>query len=151
MPDFKESRILNYTQKQLYDLVLDVEKYPEFIPYCKTCKIIERKKNELTADLSIAFGFTTKTYKSSVVHGVVDNKYFVNATQISGPFKYLITKWVFEKYEEQKTKIYFEIDFQFESEITNIMVGAMFKKACMTMVKAFEIRAKEIYGTYNQN
>ncbi len=149
MPNFKESRILNYTQKQLYQLVLDVEKYPEFVPHCESCKIIERKEKEIITDLSVSFGFISKKYRSSVTYGVKDDQYFVNVKQISGPFKYLETKWCFDKYEENKTRIQFEIDFMFESEIINSLIGSLFEKASKTMVKAFEDRAKEIYGTHH--
>lgn len=146
MYSFKDSRTLNYTARQLYDLVLDVEQYNKFVPWCSKCVIISRSEHEIIADLSVKSGFITKTYRSQIKHGVENENYFIEINQLTGPFKHLYTKWLFEKKEKNSTYISFKIEFAFESELLNKLIGGIFEHASRSMIEAFEKRAKVIYG-----
>ena len=146
MPSFSETKILNYTARQVYDLVIDVERYPEFVPWCSKCRIIETNESDIIAELEVKFGPFNKSYISKISHGHIDDAYFINISQISGPFENLDTKWKFEKNGKFSTKIYFSINFNFSSKILSKMISSVFELATKDMVNAFEDRAKEIYG-----
>ncbi len=146
MRKFKDSKILQYTAKQLYDLVLDVEQYDAFVPWCSKCEVISKSEGKITADLAIKSGFISKSYRSSIVHGSNLDGFYIEINQTSGPFKYLDTKWHFKKIDDAKTKVDFAIDFEFESEIINMVIGGIFSNTSEKIIEAFEKRAKEIYG-----
>lgn len=143
---FNDSRILEYTAKQLYNLVLDVEKYNEFVPWCKKCKIISQNSEEIVADLYVKSGFISQNYRSSIKHDKLGDGYFIDVRQISGPFKYLHTSWNFKKVDKQSTEVNFIIEFEFASEIITALSGPVFNSTSHKMIGAFEKRAKEIYG-----
>lgn len=145
MPKFNETKILKYTARQLYDLVLDVEKYPEFVPWCKGCKIISNNEDGILAELSVRFGPFEKSYISCITHGVEDDCYYINVHQVSGPFNILETNWIFKKYNKFATELSFDINFEFKSAMVNSLIGNIFNKASKDMVEAFETRATSIY------
>ncbi len=146
MHEFEDSKIMPYTAKELYDLVLDVEKYDAFVPWCSKCNIVDKSEGLITADLYVKSGFISQSYRSNITHGFKDNAYFINIAQLSGPFKYLDTKWSFKEIDKTQTQVRFTIDFEFESEIINKLIGGIFSSSSAKIMKAFEKRAKEIYG-----
>ena len=148
MPSFKQAKILPYSAKQIHDLVMDIEKYPEFLPWCKQAKIIEQISEEnLIADLLINFKNFFEKYTSDVKCGNNQNgEYFVNVVAIKGPFKSLINKWNFKDLEGEKScLVEFFIDFQFNSFLLEKMFGSVFERATEKMMTAFEERAKDIF------
>ncbi len=150
MPSFKDTRILPYRSSEIYSLVMDIEKYPEFLPWCKHAKIIDIiSEKHLQADLLINFKSLFEKYRSDVKHGIDGNGiYFVDVTAIEGPFKYLKNRWIFRDLDNQKScQIEFEIEFQFNSFFLEKMFGAIFEKAVNKMMQAFEERAN---STVNQ-
>lgn len=139
-----EIQFLPYSPRQLFDLVMDVEKYPEFLPWCSAARILSRGENVVYAELAINFkGFSTH-YTSKIETGP---DLQIKVDMVEGPFKYLQNLWQFE-YEQEKnlTKIEFSIDFCFESILLQKMVGAVFDKALVAMITAFGKRAEKIYG-----
>ncbi|MBM5782550.1 MAG: type II toxin-antitoxin system RatA family toxin [Pelagibacterales bacterium] len=149
MPSFKDTKILPYKSSEIYGLVMDIEKYPEFLPWCKQAKIINIISTEnLQADLLINFKSLFEKYRSDVKHGIGENGfYFVDVTAIEGPFKYLKNRWRFRDLDNQKScKVEFEIEFQFNSFLLEKMFGAIFEKAVNKMMHAFEERAKVIFA-----
>jgi coenzyme Q-binding protein COQ10 len=149
MPSLTEKKTLPYKAKQIYSLVMDIEKYPEFLPWCKQAKIIEVKSDEnLVADLLINFKNFFEKYRSDVKHGIDENgDYFVNVVAIEGPFKNLTNKWRFKKASDPiSCEIEFFIEFQFNSFILEKMFGSIFEKATQKMMLAFEERAKVVFG-----
>jgi coenzyme Q-binding protein COQ10 len=145
MPFLQETKIFNHPPKKIYDLVMDIEKYPEFLPWCKGAKIIEVKsQNKLSADLLISFKGFLEKYRSLVVHEKIsENVYSIEVKAIDGPFKKLNTKWKFKAIEnENNCEVNFFIDFEFNSFLLNKMIGAIFEKASQKMVNAFEERAE---------
>jgi coenzyme Q-binding protein COQ10 len=150
MPKFEQQKIFEYTVEQLYNLVVDVEAYPEFIPWCTAIKVQERSSTYMIVDMAITFKTFTEAYKSRVVltpprkekSGL---KYAeVGVDMISGPFRYLFNKWTLQEVENG-TMVYFSIDFQFQSRILDRIIGALFAKACQKMTEAFENRAIALY------
>lgn len=147
MPKFREVKILPYKPKELCDLVLDVESYPKFLDWCSKAKILSKNTGNMQADLYISFKLFEEKYTSNIIHYQKDSNYFVDVTQIKGPFSHLNTKWKFESLgddSKEATKITFEIDFEFKSIIISAIVSSLFEKLSQKMIQSFETRAKEM-------
>lgn len=151
MPKLIQEKILPYSAVQMFELVMDIEKYPEFLPWCVSAKIIEQISDEnLKADLLIKFKNFLEKYRSDVKYGVNENgEYFVDVIAIEGPFKTLINKWKFIDVTDldgrNDCRVEFFLEFEFNSKILNTLIGSMFGKATEKMMSAFEDRAKEIF------
>jgi len=157
MPSHKEKKILPYTSKQMLELVLDVEKYPEFLPWCFAAKITKRiNENHLNADLAINFKSFFQKYSSDIlVEKISETEFKINVKATQGPFKKLINQWHFkdlsidkENVKGNKVEVEFFIDFEFQSIILEKMIGAIFMKATDKMINAFEKRAKELFKSF---
>jgi len=147
MPSFSETKILPYKAQKIHELVMDIEKYPEFLPWCKQAKIIERiSPAELTADLLISFKNFFEKYRSNVKYGKSpEDIYFVETRAIQGPFKNLFSEWKINDLTDGKScQIYFHIEFQFNSFFLEKMIGGIFERAAMKMMESFEARAREL-------
>ncbi|NBV05919.1 MAG: type II toxin-antitoxin system RatA family toxin [Proteobacteria bacterium] len=146
MPKFSEKKILPHSAKKLYSLVMDIEKYPEFLPWCKSAKIIEIiSADNLRADLLINFKGFFEKYRSDVKHGKTENgDYFVDVVAIEGPFKKLINQWKITDLKNDSCEIEFFIDFEFNSVILSKVIGVIFEKATHKMMSAFEDRASAL-------
>lgn len=146
MPALTQSKTFNFSAQQLYRLVMDIEKYPEFLPWCKQAKIIERlSPHNLHADLLVNFKNFFEKYRSDVTHKInSDGSYFINVIAIQGPFKKLINQWKFHDLADGKCQVEFFIDFEFNSFFLNKMLGGVFEKAAEKMMAAFEERAKTL-------
>ncbi|MGF1474442.1 MAG: type II toxin-antitoxin system RatA family toxin [Geminicoccaceae bacterium] len=143
MPTHAEKRHLPYSRRQMFDLVAGVEKYPEFLPWCKACRIKRREGDVFYADLMIAFKVFRERFTSKVTlhpHHQVDVEY------IDGPFRYLNNHWRFLEAEDGGTIVDFYVDFEFRSKILQRLIGILFNEAVSRMVGAFEARAKALYG-----
>ena len=146
MPQLTQSKILPYKSKEIYDLVMDIEKYPEFLPWCKNARITEVISSEnLQADLLINFKSFFEKYTSNVEHGKIEGGFEVNVKAIKGPFKSLVNNWKITDLADGKCQVDFFIEFEFSSFLLSKMIGAIFKKAVEKMMQAFEDRAKGLY------
>lgn len=146
MSHFYEKKILEYTPNQLYQLVLDVEKYPLFLPWCNKVTIIERMNEGcFLADMHIKFKALSYTYRSKVTH-TMDHNYEIKVDAISGVFSYLHNKWQFYGNEEGKSVVEFSIDFKFNNSIFNKLVEPLFAAITHKMISCFEKRANAVYG-----
>jgi coenzyme Q-binding protein COQ10 len=134
---------LPYTPEQLYDLVADIEKYPEFLPWCGAVRILSQSETELLADLSVGYKFFRETFRSRV-H--LTPKTRIDVEYINGPFHYLNNHWVFKKRADSGTDIDFFIDFEFKSKLFQSATQMVFETAFDRMLDAFEARAKKVYG-----
>lgn len=136
-----EEITLPYTPEQLYSLVADVEKYPEFIPWCIGARVFEKADDYLKADLLIGFKGVSECFTSKVklLPGEIDIEY------LKGPFSHLENKWLF-KPVDGGTRIDFLIKFEFKSKLLEMLIGGLFEIACQKMVSAFTERAKKLYG-----
>ena len=146
MPEVKKHKKLPYSAKNIYDLVMDIEQYPTFLPWCKHAKIIDKiSVNNLHADLLINFKGFLKKYRSDVTHTINDNIYTIDVNAISGPFKKLYNHWKISVIDDQSCDVEFYIDFEFDSKILTKLIGVIFEKANEKVMGAFEERAKEIF------
>jgi coenzyme Q-binding protein COQ10 len=148
MPSHKEIKTLPYSAKQMFDLVLDIEKYPQFLPWCLAAKITKKINDlHLEADLVINFKGFTQKYSSDVrASKTIDNEFLISVAAIDGPFKSLVNSWQFKDISGG-CQVEFFIDFEFKSLILGKMIGMIFEKATNKMIDAFEARAKIIYPT----
>ena len=153
MPSHKEIKILPYSAKQMFDLVMDIEKYPQFLPWCLAAKITNRlSDNHLNADLAINFKGFSQKYSSDVRSGKTDgNELLISVVAIDGPFKTLINSWQFKDISNNKREcqVEFFIDFEFRSKLFGKIIGMIFKKATEKMIDAFENRAKILTQSNN--
>ena len=143
MPRHEERRVLAYSPQQLYDLVAAVEDYPKFLPWCLAARIRQRKERLLIADLVIGFKVFRERFTSRVELNPEARRIDVSYTE--GPFRYLNNHWIFNPHPEG-CEIDFFVDFEFRSKILQKVIQALFHEAVTRMVRAFESRAREIYG-----
>ncbi|MFT6331762.1 MAG: coenzyme Q-binding protein COQ10 [Lentimonas sp.] len=148
MPSHKELKILPYSAKQMFDLVMDIEEYPQFLPWCLASRIKEKhNKNHLEAGLVINFKGFSQKYSSDVRSSkTIDGEFLISVVAIDGPFKNLVNSWEL-KDVENGCEIKFFIDFEFKSIILGKMMGILFEKATSKMIDAFEARASKIYNS----
>jgi coenzyme Q-binding protein COQ10 len=143
MPTHAEHRLLPYTAEQLFDLVADVERYPEFLPWCLGARIRERRDNIITADLLIGFRMVRERFTSRVV---LDRPGRIDVSYSEGPFRYLDNHWQFIAQKDGGCLIDFYVDFEFRSRMLQKIIGVLFNEAVKRMVGAFEARARQLYG-----
>lgn len=144
MPTHAEKRTLPYTVDQLFDMVADVEKYPQFLPWCVASRIRRREGPVFFADLVIGFKMVRERYTSKVILDRPGNR--IDVTYTEGPFHYLNNHWIFEPLADGTTTIDFFVDFEFRSKILQKVMGALFNEAVRLMVHSFEKRARVLYG-----
>jgi coenzyme Q-binding protein COQ10 len=146
MPRASVTRLIKCKKNQLIDLVLDIEKYPDFVPYCIDAKVHE--KNDvgnfvnIIADLTIGKGLFKDTYKSDVKFDKKHNSIYV--TNIGGPLKHLNNKWIFESHKEE-TEIYFDVDFEIKNKFLNILMTTSFQYGLDKIADAFQKRANQLF------
>lgn len=143
MPTHAERRLLPYTPEQLFDLVADVERYPEFLPWCMGARIRERQGDTITADLLIGFKMVRERFTSRVV---LQPPRRIDVSYAEGPFRYLNNHWEFIPQRDGKCLIDFYVDFEFRSRMLQKIIGVLFNEAVKRMVGAFEARARRLYG-----
>ena len=147
MPKASVKRTINCSKQDLVNLVLNIEDYPKFIPYCLNAKIYENKfENEnqaIIADLTIGKGLFKDTYKSNVKYNKRDDVIFVK--NIDGPLKYLENKWQF-KNVGKLTEVSFDVDFELKNKFLNILMTKSFKYGLDKIADAFQKRAEELFN-----
>ena len=147
MPKASVKRLIECKKEQLIDLVLDIEKYPQFVPFCLDSKIYERKKKDdlllIIADLTIGKGPFKDTYKSDVKYNKNEDSIFV--TNLDGPLKHLQNEWHFKE-DNNFTEVFFEVDFELKNEFLNIVMTKSFQFALDKIAEAFQKRAEELFN-----
>ena len=146
MPKASVKRLIECNKEQLVDLVLDIESYPKFIPYCLDAKIHEKKEEDnlilIIADLTIGKGPFKATYKSDVRFNKDTDT--IQVTNIEGPLKYLDNKWVFLE-KDDSTEISFDIDFEIENKFLNIVMSKSFQYGLDKIADSFQKRANDLF------
>ena len=143
MKSSKQEIIIYHRAKDLYKIVLDIEKYSEYIPWCKKIIIKTRSKNEMLADMIVCYRyFLPQTFTTQVMFD--SNKLLINTNYIKGPLKDLSTEWLFKKLEIKKTKIIFIIKFEFQRLLHQKMAELFFGLIENKMIDSFKKRADEI-------
>lgn len=143
MPTHAEKRHLPYTPEQLFDLVADIERYPEFLPWCLAARIERREGNTVYADLVIGFKMFREHFSSV---DVFDRPHRIDVRYTKGPLRHLNNHWVFERAPDGGSILDFYIDFEFHARLFQKMAGPLFDEAVRRLVAAFEARAHTIYG-----
>ena len=148
MPSHSETQHFIYSADQLYQLVKDVEKYPEFLPWCRAARITEQHDGYFIADLVICFKHITEKYTSKVIltpPQKAGGPAAIDVELVKGPFTQLENHWRFTP-KSDGTELTFDVSFNFKSRILDNLIGPFFGKATEKMVSAFTTRAHELYG-----
>jgi len=143
-----EQRLLGYRPEQMFDLVADIERYPEFLPWCIGARIRERKERLLVADLIIGFKMIRERFTSRVIPD--RERLAIEVTYADGPFKHMANRWRFEPSPGGCCRIDFFVEFEFRSAMLQKLIGVLFHEAVRRMVAAFETRARQLYGPPHQ-
>jgi coenzyme Q-binding protein COQ10 len=146
MPKASVKRSIECKKEQLIDLVLDIEKYPTFIPYCLDSKVYEKKEQDslllIVADLTIGKGPFKDTYKSDVRYNKKNDSIYV--TNLDGPLKYLENNWYFKQVDDI-TEVFFEVDFELKNKFLNTVMTKSFQYGLDKIADAFQKRAENLF------
>lgn len=149
MPHAEDTRIVPYAPAQMFDLVADVRRYPDFIPWCKALRIRSEEIDEagnglLVADMVARF----KGFEERFTSRVTLNRpgLAIDVAYVDGPFKRLTNAWRFTEAGQGRSRVGFTIDFEFRSRVLQLVANSMFEKALMKLSDAYVRRADEIYG-----
>ena len=138
-----ERKVVAFAPRQIFDLVADVPRYPEFLPWCIGARVRERRGNVITADLLIGFKMVRERFTSRVA---LDRPQRIDVSYAEGPFRYLNNHWEFIAQPGGQCLIDFYVDFEFRSRVLQKIIGMLFHEAVKRMVGAFEARARQLYG-----
>jgi len=149
MPQFTTTRRVRHSAANMFDLVADVERYPQFVPLCQALKIRQRRKNPdgtevIVADMTVSFKLVKETFTSEVTLDRPNLKILVR--YLKGPFSSLENRWTFEPNGEEVCDVGFFIAYEFKSKMLATLMGAMFDAAFARFSAAFEKRADMVYG-----
>ena len=147
MPKHSETRQLPHSAQQMYDLVADVARYPQFLPWCAAARIRSEtavdQSTVIEADLVISFKVFRERFGSRVTLFPDDKK--IDTQYLDGPFKYMKSNWAFEDIPTGCNVTFF-VDFEFKNAILQSIIGIVFNEAMQRVVRAFEARANDLYG-----
>ena len=148
MPQFSTKHRVRHAATEMFDLVADVEKYPQFVPLCSALAVKSRTEKNgttiLVADMTVAYKIVRETFTSRVTLDRSDLKILVE--YLSGPFQRMQNRWTFYPMGDEACDVEFFIDYEFRSRALAVLMGAMFDAAFRRFAAAFEQRADEIYG-----
>jgi len=149
MPKHTEQRVLPYTAREIYDLVADVARYPEFLPWTAAARIRSRTPQPdgsevMEADLVISFKVFRERFGSRVV--LRPDIHRIETQYLDGPFRYLHSDWQIADLPGSGSEVRFNVDFEFRSAILQAIIGVVFDEAMRRVVRAFEARAAALYG-----
>jgi ribosome-associated toxin RatA of RatAB toxin-antitoxin module len=143
VPVVNKSALVKYSAQSMYELVDDIESYPEFLPWCSGSAVLVRKHDFVEATVNVSrsgfnSSFTTRNQLNSPIN--------IKMELIDGPFSHLEGDWDFTALREDASKISLNLDFEVSSKIASMAFGGIFNQICNTMVSSFTARAKQIYG-----
>ena len=142
MPEFSERKIVAYSAEQMFDLVADVGRYPEFLPWCVDARVRQRTEHLLVADMTIGFGPFRETFTSRVE---LERTRSIKVKYEQGPFKTMLNEWTFAP-DPKGTAVGFWINFEFRSRILQAALNVVYGEAVRRMTNAFLKRARDVYG-----
>ncbi|NYS25144.1 type II toxin-antitoxin system RatA family toxin [Rhodobacteraceae bacterium 2376] len=152
MPKHNEYRHMPYSAQQIFDLVADVARYPEFLPWTSAARIRARRPieggEEIDADLVISFKVFRERFTSRVQ--MYPDQGLIKTTYLDGPFKYMHSSWSLRAAEDGGCIVDFHVDFEFRSAMLQRLIGVVFDQAMRRIVAAFEKRARALYGPGGQ-
>lgn len=143
MESINRSALLPYTPQEMYGLVVDIESYPRFLPWCEGSRVLSRDDDEVRASIDFAVGSVTKSFTTRNRHQV--NK-MIEMHLVDGPFSRLDGCWRFDPLGDEGCKISLFLEYDFSSRMLSVVVGSVFSHIANTLVDAFQQRAVEVYG-----
>ena len=143
MTVIQKSALVKFSAQQMFDLVNDIEAYPQFLPWCSGSRIIKRDDDIVEAELVISKGGFKKSFST---RNRIDRGGRLTVSLLDGPFSYLEGVWDFMPLREDASKISLNLEFEMSGKLASLAFGAVFSQICNTMVSSFTTRAKEIYG-----
>ncbi len=144
MPTHAEKKTLPYSPDQMFNLVLDIERYPEFLPWCLSCDIIKQTDDEIYSNLVIGYKVFREWFKCRVKF---ERPNSIRVEYINGPLRYLSNTWDFQPTDNDECIVDFYVDFEFKNPIFQKLMGVFFNEIVKRMVNAFEDRAAQLYGS----
>jgi len=149
MPQFTTTRRLRHSAAEMFDLVADVERYPDFVPLCSNLKVRRRIEGSegvqiLVADMTVAYKLIHESFVSRVTLDRPNLQILVE--YLEGPFSHLENRWTFRPTGERTCEVRFFISYEFRSRMLGLLLGSMFDLAFRRFAAAFEQRADKIYG-----
>ncbi len=151
MPTHAEKRTMPHSAEQMFDLIADIGRYPEFLPWCAGARIRSREPlpdgtgEVIEADLVVSFKLFRESFGSRVTLRPAART--IDVDYLEGPFRYLRNHWRFEPREPEGCEVDFFVDFEFRSAILQRLIGLVFNEAMQRIVRAFERRADQLYGS----
>jgi coenzyme Q-binding protein COQ10 len=149
MPKFETTRHVRHSPEEMFALVADVERYPEFVPMCERLAVRSRRERAgvtlIVADMTVGYKALSETFTSQVV--LRPDLHRIETRNVEGPFRHLENRWVFEQAADGGTDVRFAIEYEFKSRMLGAVMGSMFDRAFRMFAEAFEARADKIYGT----
>lgn len=139
----QKSALVKFSAQQMFDLVNDIEAYPEFLPWCSGSRIIRRADDIVEAELLIAKGGFKKSFST---RNKIEKGRSMTISLLNGPFSSLEGKWEFIPLREDASKISLDLEFEMSGILANLAFGTVFNQICNTMVASFTDRAKEVYA-----
>ncbi len=143
MKKISKTALLPYSAKKIYDLVNDVEAYPDFLPWCGSSKLLSSSPDEMKASITIAKAGMNKSF--TTINRLQDSKK-IEITLAEGPFKSLTGVWEFKALDNNDCKILLNVEFEVGNSLLNIATGHIFEQIASTLVDSFCKRAKQVYG-----
>ena len=148
MPRLEKTHDVNHAAREMYDLVCDVEAYPNFVPLCQSLVVKSKRERDnkvlLMADMTMAYKMLSETFTTQVL--MKSDNLEIDVKYIEGPFKHLENTWRFEPLSKATCRIHFMIDYELRSRMLAVAAGTVFEMAFARFVDAFEKRADEVYG-----
>jgi len=138
-----KSALVAYTPAEMFALVTDVNSYAEFLPWCRSARVLWQEGDELKASIEMAKG---SLHKSFTTHNRYQRDKMVEIRLVEGPFKRLEGYWRFDPLGDKACKISLDMEFEFANRMLSMMIGPMFSQIANTLVDAFQQRAVQIYG-----
>ncbi len=144
MPTINRSALVPYSPAEMYALVNEVETYPEFLPWCKSSRVLSRDEDEVRASLDLARGGFEKSF--TTCNRLQKNK-MIEMRLVEGPFRHLDGFWRFETLGEHACKVSLDMDFEFANKLVGMAMGPIFNQITNTLVDSFCKRAIDVYGS----
>ncbi len=138
----KKAAVVPYSAAQMYDLVNDIEAYPEYLPWCRGSKILESSETEIAASIQLSRGGIHHTF--STINCLVPKK-AIELKLLDGPFRHLKGLWRFEDLRDNGCRVSFDLEFEFSNKILDMAAGSFLEKVANTFLEAFSLRAKDVY------
>ncbi len=142
MPQISRSALVPYSAEKMYNLVNDVDSYPQFLPGCVGSRVLNHVNNEMTASVEVAKAGISKTF---ITHNILQDNKSIQIQLVKGPFRKLMGNWLFTPLNENACKVELYLDFEFTNKLIELAFGRIFKELAGNMVQAFTQRAHEVY------